>query len=144
MPAVPTTDPFALSRFETAQRDVIDQVRAELRARCKSSHWMWFIFPQLAGLGSSAMARRYALSGIDEARALLAHPVLGVRLLECSVLLLAVRERSAEEILGVVDAQKLRSSMTLFALAAPEEAVFRRVLEKYCDGQLDHKTMERA
>ncbi|HWD65749.1 MAG TPA: DUF1810 domain-containing protein [Solirubrobacteraceae bacterium] len=104
---------------------------AELRAGRKASHWMWFVFPQIAGLGRSEMARRYAIRSLEEARAYLAHPVLGPRLLESAAALLAVEERSAEEILGGIDAVKLRSSMTLFERADPDQAVFGQVLDGY-------------
>jgi len=137
------SDPFDLSRFEDVQRSAMDQVQAELRAGFKTGHWMWFIFPQIAGLGSSAMARRYSISGIAEAQAYLGHAILRRRLLECAQLLLAVRDRSAEEILGDVDAMKLRSSMTLFAQAEPDETLFQAVLEKYFDGQPDAETIHR-
>ncbi len=143
MPIMPVPDPFELSRFVSAQRDVIDRVRIELHAGFKSSHWIWFIFPQIAGLGSSQTARRYALSGLEEARAFIRHPVLGARLLECTTLLLALDDRSAEEILGTIDALKLQSAMTLCLRAVPEETRFRKLLEKYFDGHLDPATLQR-
>jgi uncharacterized protein (DUF1810 family) len=123
-----------VERFVAAQDGVYDTALAELRAGRKRTHWMWFVFPQIAGLGSSPTARRYALCGLDEARAYLAHPVLGPRLREASRALLAVRGRSAEQILGYPDDLKLRSSMTLFARAADDPAVFEAVLERYYDG----------
>lgn len=132
--------PHDLERFAAAQEGVYAQVRDELRGGRKVSHWMWFIFPQVAGLGSSAMAQRYAIHSLDETRAYLAHPVLGARLRECARLLLATSGRDAETILGPVDARKLRSSMTLFHRAAPTEAVFREVLERFFGGVPDAAT----
>ena len=136
-------DPYDLARFVTAQDGVLDRVRAELRAGRKASHWMWFVFPQVAGLGSSPTARHYALSGLDEARAYLAHPVLGPRLRECAELAVAVPGRSAAEGFGYPDDLKLRSSMTLFARAAPDTPVFAAVLGRYFDGEPDPHTLER-
>ena len=135
-----------LQRFVDAQdeRGTYDAALAELRAGRKRSHWMWFVFPQLTGLGRSAMAQRYALSGLEEARAYLAHPVLGPRLRDCCEALLRLAEPDAEQVLGPVDAQKLRSSMTLFALAAPHEAVFRDVLTTCCAGREDETTAGRV
>lgn len=135
-------DPFHLSRFEIAQASVIEAVRAELRAGRKVGHWMWFVFPQLRGLGSSAMACRYALSGLGEARAYLAHPVLGARLRECASLLLGVGGRSAAEIVGATDALKLRSCMTLFAQATAQNEVFLAVLARYFDARFDPATLQ--
>jgi uncharacterized protein (DUF1810 family) len=134
---------YELERFVEAQDadGTYGYALAELRAGHKRSHWMWFVFPQLAGLGRSPMAQRYAISSLDEARAYLAHPVLGPRLLEASGALLAVPHRSAEEILGGVDAMKLRSSMTLFGQANPGEAWFRDVLGRFFDGQADEVTL---
>ncbi|GAB7038805.1 MULTISPECIES: DUF1810 domain-containing protein [Catenuloplanes] len=131
-----------LHRFVDAQEGVHERALSELTAGDKRSHWMWFVFPQLAGLGRSDTARRYALASLDEARDYLAHPVLGARLRECTRAVLAVRDRTAEQILGGVDAQKLRSSMTLFALAAPDETLFREVLDRYYDGAPDPLTEE--
>ncbi len=130
-----------LQRFVTAQADVFDTALAELRAGGKRSHWMWFVFPQLAGLGSSPAARRFAISGLDEARAYLAHPVLGPRLREAARALLGVEGRSATQILGRPDDLKLRSSMTLFARAADDPQVFEAVLDRYYDGP-DPRTLE--
>ncbi|GIF03808.1 DUF1810 domain-containing protein [Actinoplanes siamensis] len=130
-----------LQRFVHAQGGVHEQARAELAAGHKRSHWMWFVFPQLAGLGSSPTARAYAIRDLDEARAYLAHPVLGPRLVECARTLLGVRGRTASQILGHPDDLKLRSSMTLFAEAADDPAVFRQVLERYYDGP-DARTLE--
>ena len=126
-----------LERFATAQDEhgTFDDALRELRDGRKTSHWMWFVFPQLAGLGRSPTAQRYALDGLDETRAYLAHPVLGPRLRECcSVLLELPPDATATGVLGGVDAVKLRSSMTLFARADPDEPLFGRVLERYFDG----------
>ena len=140
------SDPFGLERFVAAQDDAgtYDQALRELRAGRKHSHWMWFVFPQVAGLGSSPMAQHYAISGLPEARAYLAHPVLGRRLVECARALTELEETDAVRVLGPVDAQKLRSSMTLFALAAPDEPVFRAVLDRYFEGAFDDGTTSRA
>jgi len=137
-----TTDPYDLQRFVTAQARVYERVRAELREGEKQSHWMWFIFPQVAGLGSSEMARRYAISSLEEARAYLAHAVLGPRLEECTRLVNAVQGRTLEHIFHQPDSMKFRSSMTLFAQAAPDRTMFREALEKYCDGAFDPKTLQ--
>ena len=136
-------DPFDLQRFVDAQAAVYERVRAELKNGRKQSHWMWFIFPQFAGLGRSAMAQRYAISSLDEAKAYLAHPTLGPRLRECTRLVVRVDGKSAYEILGSPDDMKFRSCMTLFARAAPEEALFRTALEKYFDGVEDSQTLTR-
>jgi uncharacterized protein (DUF1810 family) len=137
-------DPFNLGRFVAAQDSVIEAVRAELGRGRKTSHWMWFVFPQLAGLGFSAMSIRYAISSLDEARAYLAHPLLGHRLVECAGLVMAVEGRSAHDIFGSPDDAKFHSSMTLFDRAAPSEgSVFRRALEKYFDGIPDRATLDR-
>jgi uncharacterized protein (DUF1810 family) len=139
------SDPYALQRFTDAQdRDgIYDQAVRELRAGGKHSHWMWFVFPQVAGLGSSPMAQHYAIAGLAEARAYLAHPVLFRRLLECARTLTELDTTDPVAVLGPVDAQKLRSSMTLFAAAAPEEPVFRAVLDQYFDGAPDEATTSR-
>jgi uncharacterized protein (DUF1810 family) len=129
-----------LNRYLTAQDGVYDGAVEELRGGHKTGHWMWFIFPQIAGLGRSAMSQRYAIVSLDEAHAYVAHPVLGTRLRRCAEAVLSVRGRSAEEILGPIDAVKLRSSMTLFHRAAPEEPVFREVIDRYCGGRLDDAT----
>ena len=126
--------PRGLDRFVSAQASVYPSALAELAAGRKRTHWMWFIFPQIAGLGSSPAAQRYAIASLDEARAYLAHPVLGPRLRECARALLAVEGKSAEKILGYPDDLKLRSSMTLFARAADDPDVFEAVLERYYDG----------
>ena len=138
-------DPYRLERFLQAQDSggTFQRAVAELRAGRKVSHWMWFIFPQIAGLGLSAMSRRYAISGLAEARAYLEHPVLGTRLVECATILAATDGRSAAEILGPVDAMKLRSSMTLFAAAAPQDPVFAEVLTKHFGGVPDDATLAR-
>lgn len=138
-------DPFDLTRFVEAQEQggTYERALAELRAGRKTTHWMWFVFPQVEGLGSSQMAREYAISSLDEARAYLAHPLLGRRLRECADALLALQERSAEQVLGGVDAMKLRSSMTLFARADPEERRFREVLDRFYEGEPDSETERR-
>ena len=132
---------MSLDRFVEAQAGTYDTALAELSAGRKRTHWMWFVFPQLAGLGSSPAARRYAIAGLAEARHYLAHPVLGPRLAEAARALLGVEGRSAGQILGHPDDLKLRSSMTLFAEAADDPAVFRAVLDKFYDGP-DPRTLE--
>ena len=136
-------DDFNLQRFVDAQDGVYAGVRAELSAGRKRSHWMWFIFPQVAGLGFSAMAERYAISGLAEARAYLAHPLLGARLRECCALVLAVQGASAHAIFGSPDDMKFRSSLTLFAQAAPDEPLFSDCLRHYYGGQPDQATLDR-
>ncbi|HUO54778.1 MAG TPA: DUF1810 domain-containing protein [Rhodoblastus sp.] len=136
-------DPFQLQRFVAAQDGVFDRVREELRAGRKRSHWMWFIFPQIAGLGVSPMAQFYALASLDEARAYLAHPLLGPRLRECAELVLRVEGRSLLDIFGDPDRMKFRSSMTLFERAAPLEPIFAAALDKYCGGLRDPATLDR-
>jgi uncharacterized protein (DUF1810 family) len=140
--SAPPTDPFDLGRFLAAQGPVYAAVRRELRAGRKSSHWMWFVFPQAEGLGWSAMAQRYAIRSLDEARAYLDHPVLGRRLREGVDLLLRIEGRTAGEVLGEPDDLKLRSSMTLFSLAARDGAPFERVLARYFAGERDGLTVE--
>ncbi|MCZ2821092.1 DUF1810 domain-containing protein [Modestobacter sp. VKM Ac-2977] len=139
------TDPSSLSRCVDAQDSggTYDQALSELRAGRKTSHWMWFVLPQLAGLGGSAMAQRYAISGLEEARAYLAHPVLGPRLRECARALTDLETGDPVAVLGSIDAQKLRSSMTLFARAAPDEPLFGQVLEQYFAGAEDPATTSR-
>jgi uncharacterized protein (DUF1810 family) len=139
------SDPFSLSRFEAAQDEsgIYERAVLELRAGRKRSHWMWFVFPQLRGLGRSPMAQRYAISSLAEARAYLEHPVLGGRLIECARILAESRQHSAQDVLGVTDATKLRSSMTLFARICPEDSVFHVVLARYFDGQPDVNTQAR-
>lgn len=134
---------FDLERFVRAQDPVYATVLAELRAGHKHSHWMWFVFPQIAGLGRSDMAQRYAIASADEAAAYLAHPVLGARLRECASIVGRLDDRSAEEIFGHPDDLKFRSSMTLFADVAPDEAVFQACIDKYFDGQPDEATLAR-
>jgi uncharacterized protein (DUF1810 family) len=134
------TLPLDLDRFVQAQAPVIDAVLAELGSGRKRTHWMWFVFPQLQGLGSSSMAQRYALASLDEARAYLAHPVLGPRLRQCCELLLRVPERSAYEILGSPDDMKFRSCVTLFRAAAPGEALFQQCLDRFYGGEADPRT----
>jgi uncharacterized protein (DUF1810 family) len=136
-------DPYDLRRFVEAQTPVFDRALAELRAGRKQTHWMWFVFPQIAGLGHSAMARRYAIAHMDEARAYLAHELLGPRLCMCAQAMLLHSDRSAIQILGSPDDIKLRSSMTLFATAAPEQAIFRQVLDSFFDGEADPATLSR-
>ena len=138
------SDPFDLQRFVDAQFQTYDQALAELRAGQKRTHWMWFVFPQVAGLGRSGMAQRFAISGLDEARAYLAHPVLGRRLVESARALTALDVDDPAAVFGSVDAMKLQSSMTLFALAAPDEPVFREVLDHYFGGALDEGTTSRV
>ena len=135
-------DPFELQRFVDAQDPVIDEVRGELRTGRKRSHWMWFVFPQLKGLGASAMAQHYGIASLEEAQAYLAHPVLGPRLRECCALMLGVPGRSAHEILGSPDDMKLRSCVTLFRAAAPGEELFQRCLDRFYAGQPDARTLE--
>ena len=137
------TDPLDLQRFVDAQRSTYDQALAELRAGQKRTHWMWFVFPQIAGLGRSGMAQRFALAGADEARAYLAHPVLGPRLVECARALTDLDVDDPVQVMGSIDAQKLRSSMTLFARAAPDQPVFRQVLDHYFAGAEDDATTSR-
>ncbi len=131
-----------LSRFERAQSEggTYERALAELRAGHKRSHWMWFVFPQLAGLGHSAMARTYAIATLAEAEAYVEHPVLGARLYECARVLAELHGRSAEDIFGAIDAIKLRSSMTLFARATPHNELFLRVLASYFGGIPDAAT----
>ena len=138
------SDPFSLQRFVDAQSQTYDQALAELRAGHKRTHWMWFVFPQIAGLGRSGMAQRFAISGLDEARAYLAHPVLGRRLVESARALTALDTDDPAAVMGPVDAMKLKSSMTLFAVAAPDEPVFREVLDHYFAGELDEETTSRV
>jgi uncharacterized protein (DUF1810 family) len=135
-------DPFDLRRFVDAQARVYDDVLAELRNGAKRSHWIWFVFPQLQGLGRSATAQRYGISSLDEARAYLAHPLLGPRLRECTGLVAAIDGRSVDEIFGWPDNLKVRSSMTLFAHATDDNSGFRAVLDKFYDGEEDPATVE--
>ncbi len=138
----PAEDPHHLARFVAAQDGIYDQAQAELRQGAKRSHWMWFVFPQLAGLGSSAMAQRYAIRSAAEAKAYLAHPLLGSRLTECTAAVLAQTGRSAEAIFGPVDAMKLKSSMTLFEAVSPPGSGFAEALGRYFDGARDERTLD--
>ncbi|MDB5750639.1 MAG: calpastatin [Ramlibacter sp.] len=138
-----TDDPFDLARLVSAQQPVWESVCSELRAGHKQSHWMWFVFPQLATLGRSSMARHYGLAGLEEARAYLAHPVLGTRLRSSCEQLLQLEQRSARDIFGMVDAKKLRSCLTLFDVAAPGD-VFGQCLQRYFDGQADPLTVDQV
>ena len=137
-------DPFDLERFVAAQAPVIDEVCDELRRGRKTSHWMWFIFPQLEALGTSAMAKRYGIASLAEARAYLAHPVLGPRLQTCCALLLQVQNGNIHEILGPPDDLKFRSCLTLFRQVAPDVVVFSQCLDKYYGGQPDSLTLNLA
>jgi len=134
-------DPYDLNRFVEAQLSNYEDALAELRAGNKRSHWSWYVFPQVRGLGSSPMSVRYSINSKDEASAFLAHPVLGARLRECVSAMLAHRGLSASRILGDIDAQKFRSCLTLFAQAAPSEPLFDEALKKYFDGVPDSKTL---
>ncbi|VXC75228.1 conserved hypothetical protein [Burkholderia sp. 8Y] len=136
-------DPFNLQRFVSAQESVIDDVRAELSAGRKRTHWMWFVFPQIAGLGHSQMAQHYAIQSLAEAQAYLAHPVLGARLVELTGIVNGVEGRSIEDIFGYPDHMKFHSSMTLFARTAPDEPIFDETLRRYFDGQPDEATLMR-
>ena len=135
-------DPYQLGRFITAQdaRGAYGHALAELRAGSKTGHWMWFVFPQIAGLGTSETSRRYAIASRAEAAAYLQHPLLGTRLIECTQVVEASRALSATQILGPIDARKLHSCMTLFMRAAPGEPLFGRVLERFFAGAPDHNT----
>ena len=135
------SDPYRLSRFVEAQRGVYAGALAEIRAGRKRSHWMWYIFPQIAGLGSSPMAEKYAIQSVAEAKAYLVHPVLGTRLIECCEAAVAVEGRTAHEIFGSPDDLKLRSSATLFAKVSPAGSVFERLLAKYYEGDRDERTL---
>ena len=134
-------DVFDLQRFVEAQEPVMDTVREELRAGRKRTHWMWFVFPQLAGLGTSPMARRYAIGSLQEARAYLAHPVLGDRLRECCRILLDGAGGAIHAILGSPDDMKFRSCLTLFREAAPREGVFSQCLARFYGGEPDERTL---
>src|SRR5579859_1563511 len=138
-------DPYDLERFVTAQDagGTYDRAIGELRRGHKTSHWMWFVFPQIAGLGQSQMSRTYAISSLEEAIAYLQHPVLGQRLIECTGVVAVAQARTAEQIFGGIDTQKLHSSMTLFLRAEPNETLFRQVLDRYFDGIVDSVTDQR-
>ena len=137
----PGSDPYNLGRFVHAQASVIDDVLTELEAGYKQSHWMWFIFPQIRGLGRSPVSIEYAISGRPEATAYLQHPVLGPRLKECTQLVLGLENRSAAEIFGSPDDMKFRSSMTLFSQVSIDDDIFQRALQKYFDGVADKLTL---
>ena len=134
-------DPFVLTRFVSAQEGIYPTALTELKAGQKSTHWMWFIFPQMTGLGASEKSRFYAIGSLAEAIAYLQHPLLGARLRECAQALFELRNRSAAEIFGFPDDAKLRSCMTLFAVAAGAESVFARVLARYFAGKSDERTL---
>ena len=135
-------DPHNLQRFIDAQDPVYDEVVAELTAGKKTSHWIWFVFPQFDGLGRSGMARRYAIRSKEEALAHWNHPVLGARLRECIEKMMAIRGKTAFQILGTPDDLKFQSCLTLFATLAPNELLFKQALEKYYEGKVDTKTLE--
>ena len=135
-------DPFNLRRFVSAQEKIYDTVLAELGSGQKRTHWMWYIFPQLDGLGYSPTSKRYAIKNKAEARQYLSHPLLGKRLMECAETVLGIKGRSASQIFGSPDDMKLRSSMTLFASVAHPESVFARVLDRYFQGQPDSRTLD--
>jgi len=134
------TDPFDLYRFVAAQDDIYEEVLDELERGSKTGHWMWFIFPQIAGLGQSEISEYFAISSLDEARAYKANPILGPRLAECTEKVLATKGKSAQEIFGDLDAMKLRSSMTLFAEACEDTPVFQQALDRFFDGVPDPAT----
>ena len=136
------SDPYNLRRFVDAQDPVYHRVLAELRHGRKTSHWMWFIFPQLKGLGHSATAEEYGIGSRDEAEAYLQHPILGARLRECTELVNQVENRSIEQIFGYPDDLKFRSSMTLFAHVAPQDRIFQDAIEKYFGGERDRLTLQ--
>ena len=141
-PEMPDADPFDLNRFVIAQAPVFAAALDELKAGRKRSHWMWFIFPQLRGLGHSSMAEFYGISSLDEGRAYLAHPLLGPRLILCTETVLALQGRSLHAIFGSPDDMKFRSSMTLFSLATgKDESAFQQAIDRCCDGRLDERTV---
>jgi uncharacterized protein (DUF1810 family) len=135
-------DPFDLNRFVQAQAPIYADALAELVAGCKRSHWMWFVLPQIDGLGFSATTKLYSIKSLAEARAYLAHPILGARLVECTRTVLAINGKTALDIFGKPDDMKLRSSMTLFAAISPAASVFSDVLDKYYNGKRDPRTVE--
>ena len=139
----PSHDPYNLERFVIAQDRVFKQVLSELKAGTKMSHWMWFVFPQIRGLGRTPISIEYAISSRDEAQAYLQHPVLGSRLKECTRLVLQVEGRSATDIFDTPDDMKFRSSLTLFAQVSPDDDIFQRALQKYFKGVPDPLTIER-
>ena len=135
-------DPFDLERFVSAQSGSYARALDEIRAGRKRSHWIWFVFPQIRGLGLSPTSQHYGISGIDEARAYMSHPILGPRIVECAEALLALKGRTASAIMPYPDDLKLRSSMTLFERVAGPDSVFSRVVEKYYQGHRDERTLE--
>ena len=135
-------DPFHLQRFVDAQASVYEQARSELQAGRKQSHWMWFIFPQMRGLGQSELAYTFGITSLEEARAYLSHPLLGARLRECTGLVTLVSGRSITQIFGYPDDLKFHSSVTLFARAVPEDKIFADALQKYFGGEPDPATLE--
>jgi uncharacterized protein (DUF1810 family) len=135
-------DPYDLNRFLSAQEEVYDRALAELRDGLKRSHWMWYIFPQIEGLGHSPTTRLYSIKSLEEARQYLAHPVLGARLMECAEAVLAVQGLSASDIFGHPDDWKLQSSMTLFEMVSGPHSIFERVLDKYYQNKRDEKTLQ--
>lgn len=136
-------DPYDLDRFVSAQAAVYEKALSELKSGHKRSHWMWYIFPQVEGLGYSSTSRHYAIKSLEEAKAYLAHPTLGPRLLECAEAVMKVEGRSATQIFGSPDDMKLRSCATLFARASPAGSVFERLLNKYYEGEPDARTLQR-
>lgn len=136
-------DPYNLQRFVDAQNPIYEEVRSELRDGYKRGHWMWFIFPQIKGLGYSRLANKFAITSREEAESYLKHPILGPRLRECTRLVLLATGRSIDEIFGSVDSMKFRSSMTLFASATSDHEVFKDALQKYFGGAFDRSTLER-
>lgn len=136
-------DPFDLNRFVSAQETEYDRALAEIKGGEKRTHWMWFIFPQIDGLAFSSMSKRYSIKSADEARAYLAHPILGPRLVECAQAVMNVTRRSAEEIFGSPDVLKLRSCATLFASVSPPGSVFDQLIEKCYGGRKDSETLRR-
>jgi uncharacterized protein (DUF1810 family) len=138
------SDPFDLDRFVRAQEADYERALAEVRSGRKRSHWMWYVFPQFAGLGLSATSQRYAINSLAEARAYLAHPILGARLIEIAEAVLNVQGRTAHEMFGSPDDLKLNSSATLFALVSPADSVFHRILQRYFNDRQDQKTLELA
>jgi uncharacterized protein (DUF1810 family) len=135
-------DPYDLKRFLQAQADDYQQALAEIKSGRKRGHWMWYIFPQIDGLGISATSKHYSIKSVEEAKAYLEHPILGPRLLECVEALLAIEGKSATQIFGAPDDLKLRSCATLFASVSPPDSTFQQLLNKYYAGQSDDKTLE--
>jgi uncharacterized protein (DUF1810 family) len=136
-------DPYNLQRFVDAQDPIYDQVRSELKEGHKRNHWMWFVFPQIDGLGHTSLARKFAISSLDEAKAYLEHPIVGPRLIECTKLVIGIERRAIEQIFGYPDDLKFRSSMTLFSRAAGDNSVFEEALKKYFRGEHDRLTIDR-